>query len=113
MVNDSVFTSPTPMSRAEFGRKYAGKCCYALVTRGGGYRTIHKLVTYRVEPSGAMLHHSDVLGCVANKAQYEWLDEITAGHGYYDGRPSFDWLMRAKANLDRLLWDIKDTPSDS
>lgn len=75
---------------------YAGKRFYNLSTRmGGEYRDIHCLTVYEITERGTCKYIGEILGCVANKAQYQTLEEITGGH-YHVGRPCAECLNKTQ-----------------
>jgi len=75
------------MTKTELA-KYAGEQIYALCTRPGGkFTDIHCLTVYRITERGTLNHVCEVMGCVANKAQYSEIFKLTNGY-YVMGRPT-------------------------
>ena len=69
--------------------KYAGTRFYNLSSRMGGmFLDIHCLTVYQVTERGTCKYIAEVMGCVANKAQYEDLRILTDKCGYHAGRPT-------------------------
>ena len=80
------------MTKVELS-KYAGTRFYNLSTRPGGqFRTIHCLTVYEVTENGTCKYSHEVLGCVANKAQWQLLKTMTEGVGYHIYRPTAENL---------------------
>ena len=66
---------------------YAGKRSWNLSQRmGGRFTTIYCLTVYEITDHGTCKYITEVLGCIANKRQYDLLENITGGK-YHIGRP--------------------------
>lgn len=67
---------------------YAGVMFYNLSTRAGAKRgTLYRLTVYRVTERGTCKFHArTTLMCIANKASWKKLEEVTGGL-YHHGRP--------------------------
>lgn len=74
--------------------KYAGTRFYNLSTRMGAKRgTIYCLTVYEVTERGTCRYISEVMGLIANKAQWEVMRNFTGNH-YHDGRPTAKTLTK-------------------
>lgn len=79
---------------------YAGKRFWNLSQRmGGKYKTIHCLTVYEITDRGTCKYIAEVLGCIANKRQYELLEDIT-DRKYHIGRPCAENLTAEE--LERI-----------
>jgi len=86
-------------------KKYAGKQFYALVARMGGmFTTIHALALYRFNARGVPHKAYEAMSCVANRAQYKNMHDLTAHCGYISGRPTLARMQElSAAELDKLV----------
>ena len=75
------------MTKTELS-KYDGGEFYALVSRmGGKFTDIYCLTRYAITSKGTCRYITEVINCVANKAQYQYMRTYTNGN-YAIGRPS-------------------------
>lgn len=72
--------------------EYAGVRFYNLSSRPGGIgRDIHCLTVYEITENGTCKYLGEIVHCVANKKQWEYMYELTGGV-YHSGRPHADVL---------------------